>query len=63
MQPSQFSSELLRIASKIDASKNPSPEAVARDLRRLVSALQPQTSIGAFYQKKLRTKLAASRRK
>ena len=37
MKPSQVSASLRRIASKIEASKNPDRNLVARDLKRIVA--------------------------
>ncbi len=39
MRPSQLSAALRQIASRIDASRNPSRELVAKDLRRVVAVM------------------------
>jgi len=44
MNPKQVSEALTRIANSIDASKSPDRELVARDLRRVVSALTRQAA-------------------
>jgi len=44
MKPSQLASQLRRIASKIDASKNPDRTLVAKDLKKVLSSLKTGTS-------------------
>jgi len=39
MKPSQLASQLRRIASKIDSSKNPDRDLVARDLNRIIASV------------------------
>jgi len=41
MKPARASESLRRIASAIDSSKSPDREAVARDLRRVLAAIEP----------------------
>jgi len=41
MKPSQVASKLRRIAAAIDNSKNPRPDLVAADLRRIVANMPP----------------------
>jgi len=39
MKPSELASQLRRIASKIDASKNPDRTLVAQDLKQIIAAV------------------------
>lgn len=39
MKPSEVSKELTRIASQIEASKNPRPELVAADIKKILASL------------------------
>ena len=43
MKPSQLASQLRRIASKIDASKNPDRTLVAKDLKKVLAAVSSGT--------------------
>ena len=45
MKPSQVAVVLRRIASKIQASKNPDKNLVAKDLKKIISALQMESNI------------------
>lgn len=45
MKPSDLSKELKRIASAIEASKNPSKELVARDIKQLISKIANESSV------------------
>jgi hypothetical protein len=44
MKPSEVSNTLKRIASKIDNSKNPKRELVAKDLRKVIAATEQLTT-------------------
>jgi hypothetical protein len=43
MKLSKLSSTLRLIASKVDASKNPSRSMVIRDIRKIIAAVEKQT--------------------
>jgi len=44
MKPTQVAQALLSIASKIQASKNPDKNLVARDLKKIISSVEKQAS-------------------
>jgi len=44
MKPTQVAQALLNIASKIQASKNPDKNLVARDLKKIISSVEKQAS-------------------
>jgi len=49
MKPSQLASQLRRIASKIDASKQPSRKLVAKDLKKVLNQIAAKTPFDEGY--------------